>query len=191
MDSVPLVDRFSLHSSEDPERPWKVIHVRTARESETQSMLTHLGIDAITPNYRIKRQDRRTGKMIEESKVVFSSYVFCRFEQHQRATVTNIIPFVIRILRFDGRDALVQPDEMARIRLMLAAGGPIDARQELRQGRMVRVIKGPMNGLVGDFVKEGKSGIVIVNLPLLGRSCATEIDINYVEPLDKKKQSAA
>ena len=52
----------------------------------------------------------------------------------------------------------------------------------LARGEKVRVIKGPLTGLVGDLVTVAGKSKIAVRLNMLGCACA-DMPVGYVEPV--------
>ena len=52
----------------------------------------------------------------------------------------------------------------------------------LARGEKVRVIKGPLSGLVGELVTVGSKSKIAVRLNMLGCACV-DMPIGYVEPI--------
>ena len=78
-------------------------------------------------------------------------------------------------------------DQMARFRFMLDYSDETICMNSspLARGEKVQVIKGPLQGLVGELVNvDGKSKIA-VRLNMLGCACV-DMPIGYVEPIGEK-----
>ena len=91
------------------------------------------------------------------------------------------------VLRGESRPAVIPEEQMERFRFML------DYSEEaicmnyspLARGKKVRVIKGPLTGLVGELVAlDGKSKIA-VRLDMLGCACV-DMPIGYVEQIGER-----
>ncbi len=86
------------------------------------------------------------------------------------------------VLRGESSPAVIPDEQMARFRFMLDYSEEAVSMSTtlLARGEKVRVIKGPLTGLVGELVNvDGKSKIA-VRLNLLGCACV-DMPIGYVE----------
>jgi transcription antitermination factor NusG len=113
---------------------------------------------------------------------VFSNYVFCRFSYRERLKVLRT-PSVLSIVGFGGRPSPLRDEEIGTIKSMVACGLPIAPWQYVSAGDHVRISCGAMAGLEGILVEDKSSLRVVVNVELLGRAIAMEIDRDWVAPL--------
>ena len=128
--------------------------------------------------------DRR--KLVET--VLLPMMVFVHADPKERmAALTLATVSRYMVLRGEGKPAVIPDDQMARFRFML------DYSEEaicmnyspLARGKKVRVIKGPLTGLVGELVAlDGKSKIA-VRLDMLGCACV-DMPIGYVEQIGER-----
>ena len=77
-----------------------------------------------------------------------------------------------------------QDEQMARFRFMLDYSDEAVCMNDspLARGEKVRVIKGPLSGLVGELVTVGSKSKIAVRLNMLGCACV-DMPIGYVEPI--------
>lgn len=86
------------------------------------------------------------------------------------------------VMRGESTPAVIPDEQMARFRFMLDYSEEAVCMNSspLARGEKVRVIKGPLTGLVGELVNvDGKTKIA-VRLNLLGCACV-DMPIGYVE----------
>jgi transcription antitermination factor NusG len=166
----------------DPDSPWFVLRTKTNFEQAVCSELFHYGIQAITLTTKIKARDRRTHRPAIIERPLWPGYALARFTPAQRPMIRSQISYVIDILRFGiSGDARVSPDELANVRTLLSSGAPLRPRLQIMKGQKVRVIKGCMAGLIGEYVHSWGEDIVVVNLPFFGRSLGTPISEEMIE----------
>ena len=120
--------------------------------------------------------------------VLLPMMVFVHADPKERmAALTLATVSRYMVLRGEGKPAVIPDDQMARFRFML------DYSEEaicmnyspLARGKKVRVIKGPLTGLVGELVAlDGKSKIA-VRLDMLGCACV-DMPIGYVEQIGER-----
>lgn len=90
-------------------------------------------------------------------------------------------------MRGESSPTVIPDEQMARFRFMLDYSDEAVCMNSapLARGEKVRVVKGPLTGLVGELVMvEGKSKIA-VRLNMLGCACA-DMPVGYVEPVGEK-----
>ena len=88
------------------------------------------------------------------------------------------------VMRGESNPAVIPDEQMARFRFMLdySKEAVCMSSSPLARGEQVRVIKGPLSGLVGELVSvDGKSKIA-VRLNMLGCACV-DMPAGYVESI--------
>ena len=91
------------------------------------------------------------------------------------------------VMRGESSPAVIPDEQMARFRFMLDYSEEAICMNSspLARGEKVRVVKGPLTGLVGELVNvDGKSKIA-VRLNMLGCACVN-MPIGYVEAICEK-----
>ena len=162
---------------------WYVALVRMHHEKKVAERLGKMGIDSFIPVQQEIHQwsDRR--KKVET--VLLPMMVFVHVTPKERMEVLTLSTVSrYMVMRGESTPTVIPDDQMARFRFML------DYSEEavhmnstpLARGEEVRVIKGPLAGLVGELVTmDGKSKIA-VRLDMLGCACV-DMPIGYVESL--------
>ena len=138
-----------------------------------------MGIENFVPVQQELHQwsDRR--KMVES--VLLPMMVFVHVDAKERKEVLSFST-VSRYMVMRGE--IIPDEQMARFRFMLDYSKDVISMNSapLARGEKVRVIKGPLTGLVGELVTvDGKSKIA-VRLNMLGCACA-DMPVGYVEPV--------
>jgi transcription antitermination factor NusG len=87
------------------------------------------------------------------------------------------------VMRGESTPAVIPDEQMARFRFMLDYSEEAVCMNDtpLARGEKVRVIKGPLSGLVGELVTVGGKSKIAVRLNMLGCACV-DMPIGYVEP---------
>ena len=142
---------------------WYVALVRMHHEKKVSERLDKMGIENFIPVQQELHQwsDRR--KMI--TSVLLPMMVFVHVDPKERMEVLSF-------------------STVSRFRFMLDYSTESVSMNSspLARGEQVRVIKGPLTGLVGELVNvDGKSKIA-VRLNMLGCACV-DMPIGYVEPV--------
>jgi transcription antitermination factor NusG len=159
---------------------WYALTVKPRHERTAAFHLRYQGLEDFSPVYTAKR---RWCDRIKDLEVhLFPGYVFCRFGYEQRFQVLNT-PGVASIVHF-GRTLVPLDDaEIAAIKAIVASGLPAQPWPYLRIGEQVRIERGCLAGVVGTLVRERALYRVVVNVEILQRSVAVEIDRNIIRPV--------
>ena len=152
-------------------------------EKKVSERLDKMGIENFIPVQQELHQwsDRR--KMI--TSVLLPMMVFVHVAPKERMEVLSFSTVSrYMVMRGESSPAVIPDEQMARFRFMLDYSTESVSMNSspLARGEQVRVIKGPLTGLVGELVNvDGKSKIA-VRLNMLG--CASvDMTIGYVEPV--------
>lgn len=152
-------------------------------KKKVAELLGKMGIETFVPVQQEIHQwsDRR--KLVEA--VLLPMMVFVHADQKERMaalTISTVSRYMV--LRGEGKPAVIPDDQMARFRFMLDYSDKTISMNysPLARGERVRVIKGPLMGLVGELVTlDGKSKVA-VRLDMLGCACV-DMPIGYVTPI--------
>jgi transcription antitermination factor NusG len=106
---------------------------------------------------------------------LFPGYVFCRFSYEDRLLVLGT-PGITSIVGFAKTPAPIPDTEIAAILAMVKSGRRLEPWPYLRAGERVRIEDGCLQGLCGAVVREKDEWRVVVNVEILQRSVAVEID---------------
>jgi transcription antitermination factor NusG len=114
---------------------------------------------------------------------MFPGYLFVRDAMDKRSYIEILkARGVVRILE-DGWTRLtpIPDDEIDAIQQVVAAEVPVFPHEHLSEGDRVQVTEGPLAGLEGLFLQDKPTkGRLILNVDLLGRSVAVEVDCTAV-----------
>ena len=165
---------------------WYVALVRMHHEKKVAERLDKMGIENFVPVQQEMHQwsDRR--KKVEA--VLLPMMVFVCVNPKERMEVLSFSTVSrYMVLRGESTPAVIPDEQMARFRFMLdySEEAVSMSSSPLARGEKVRVIKGPLSGLVGELVNvDGKSKIA-VRLNMLGCACV-DMPIGYVERVEEK-----
>ena len=165
---------------------WYVALVRMHHEKKVAEYLGKMGIENFVPVQQEIHQwsDRR--KMVEA--VLLPMMVFVHADPKERKEVLTLSTVSrYMVMRGESTPAVIPDEQMARFRFMLdySEEAICMSSSPLARGEKVRVIKGPLTGLVGELVNvDGKSKIA-VRLNMLGCACVN-MPIGYVEAICEK-----
>ena len=164
-------------------RRWYVAMVRMHHEKKVSERLCKMGIESFVPVQREYHcwSDRR--KLVDA--VLIPMMVFVHATPRERSLVLTLSTVSrYMVLRGESAPTVIPDDQMDRFRFMLDYSEETISMNSspLARGELVRVIKGPLAGLVGELVTlDGRSKIA-VRLNVLGCACV-DMPIGYVEPI--------
>lgn len=159
---------------------WFALTVRPQHEKTTVQALSNRGLEGFLPLYLSRRRWSDRIKQLELP--LFAGYVFCRFALGHRLRVLTT-PGVTSIVGFGGALVPVSDQEMAALQQAVASGLPVQPWPFLECGQRVRIERGPLRGLEAILVRSKDFWRVVLNVDLLRRSVAVEIDREVISPL--------
>jgi len=89
----------------------------------------------------------------------------------------------VNIISVDGKPAPIPDYELDSIRTVVGSGMQCDPCPLLQEGAMVKVIHGPLQGVVGRLVrKDGARARLMLSVDLIGQAVSVEVDASDVKP---------
>jgi transcription antitermination factor NusG len=155
---------------------WMVLHVKPRREKKMGEYCAWLGLEYYLPMRHMPRVYQR--RKIDVEKPLFPGYVFvdCPEPQRNEVLMSNFVANVLDVV--DQRKLL---HELDQIRKALAVDPALGATNAFTRGKLVRVTRGPFQGLEG-IIQVVKAGArVVLNVELIGRAVALEVDLDALE----------
>jgi transcription termination/antitermination protein NusG len=155
---------------------WYAVHTRNRFEHVVCEALAAKGIESFYP--RMLVMSRRRDRHVKIQAPILPGYVFVRSglepEEHLNILQTSGI---VRFVGFDGSPAPADDTEIASLMILDGTDRTVQNRAYINKGDLVRIMEGPLDGLVGFYSRhKGKTGRVIVSIELLKRSISVEID---------------
>ena len=157
-----------------PELPrWFALTVKHQHERPVEGVLCSGGLETFLPVFRCLR--RWSDRVKELEAPLFPGYVFTRFPFRDRVRVLNT-PGVARIVGFAGRPAPLEDQEIENLRVAVSSSLPLGPWPFLKTGDRVIVRQGPLRGIEGRLVREKSGARLVINVELLQRSVAIEVE---------------
>ena len=167
---------------------WYALSVKPQHEKAVAEQLLNNGLETYLPLYRSKRRWSDRVKTIEFP--LFSRYVFCRFGFDDRLTVLRVTS-VRSIVSFAGTPCPLDETELAAVRAIVGAGLPFCPWPFVRIGQRVRIRGGSLQDMEGILAREKSGYRVVVNVELLNRAVAVEVERDLIEPCQDRLTRAA
>jgi transcriptional antiterminator RfaH len=166
------------------ERVWYAVHTRYQHESQVERLVGMKGFETFLPTFNSVHQWKDRKKQIMEA--LFPGYLFLANLGTRKLQVVTT-PGVCSIVSVAGSPAPIPGEEIESIRLAVASPYRVERHSYLREGDSVCVQHGPLAGVKGIFVRQGKSARLVLTIEMLGRAAAVEIDESYITPLSNVK----
>jgi transcription antitermination factor NusG len=163
---------------------WYAVHTRSNYEKKVVTQFGLRGITAYLPVWQEIRSwsDRR--KVVEVP--VFRGYVFARFEDSGRNRLHILqTPGVARIVGGCGDIEAIPDAEISVIQQVITSKVDCTLHPFVRVGDWVRVVRGPLEGVEGVFLRHKSSSRLVISVSLISQSVATEVDACDVQNVDR------
>jgi len=160
-------------------RQWYAIRTRSRHEKLVRDRLVGLGIEHLLPTVVRLSQWKDRKKEIEVP--LFSGYCFARFCWPDRLAVQTVSG-VVGLVGGGQRPEPIPDEEINAIRTLMASTLKYDAHPYLREGMVVEVKRGPLEGVRGILLRKAKRHRLVISIHLIQQAAAVEIDASEVVP---------
>jgi transcription termination/antitermination protein NusG len=174
--------RFDFRESagwSDPHRQWIVLWTKARQETAVARFLDAKGTPFFLP--LVERKGVVRGKKTSAMVPLFPGYVFLdgTIQDGYDAIATKRVCQLIEV-----GDQPRFMHEIGQIRAALEVNGTLELFPFAVVGRRCRVVKGPFIGIEGVITSRLGQSRLVLEVGILGRGAALEIDIDLIEPLD-------
>lgn len=166
------------------EKFWHALYVRSRSEKKVLSQLEDMGVQAYLPLISKVKQwsDRR--KKVEEP--LFKSYVFVYSSEKEYISILNVYG-VVRFVSFERKAVVVPENQIIAIKKFVndyekGEGYKMQNDEDLKEGQKVRIINGPLKGLVGRLDTIYNKRHLVVFIEAVGQYIPVHIPRAKVEP---------
>lgn len=165
---------------------WYAIFVETGREEEVQRYIELLFPDGEIKTLVPKRKliERRQGKTYERIKTLIPGYVLTQAKMdYDLYYGLKDLPNVYKVLKDDFDPIPIREEEMAMILGLTRQGEVIEISEVYREGKEIKVLSGPLEGLEGIIEKfDHRKKRVKVCIEFLGEYKRVDLGANLVVP---------
>ncbi len=152
---------------------WYAAYTCANHEKRVALELQARAVEHFLPLYSCTR--RWKDRKVQLEMPLFPGYVFTRLALRDRLRVLDI-PSVVRLVGFGGPPVALPDKEIETMRSALASELCAEPHPYLAVGHRVRVVRGPLAGLVGIIVRKKKHLRLLISLHVIMRSIAVEMD---------------
>jgi transcriptional antiterminator NusG len=161
---------------------WFAIQTLSRHEKTVRSQLEMRNVEHFLPT--MKRLSQWTDRKKEVEVPLFAGYCFARFSLADRLSVLQS-QGVVRVVGSGGRPESIPDEEIESLRKLISNSSDYACYPYLREGMIVDVIHGPLQGVKGRLVREAGNSRLILSISLIQRAVAVEIDAASVAPVLK------
>jgi transcription termination/antitermination protein NusG len=159
---------------------WYAIRTRSRHEKQVRDRLAAQGVEQLLPTVMRLRQWKDRKKEIEIP--LFSGYCFTRFPWPERTVVLKVFG-VVDIVGGGSSPEPIPDDEIEALKTLMASKLPYDAHPYLREGMVVEVKRGPLEGVRGILLRKAKRHRLVISIHLIRQAAAVEIYDSDVVPV--------
>ena len=163
---------------------WYAIRTRSRYEKVVRDQLVGRGIDCLLPLCTRMSQWKDQRKRI--AWPLFSGYCFGRFALEQQRQVIQ----ASGVVQIVGSGHVAEPipaDEIAAIQRLTQLGDRYETYPYgLQEGMSVTVIRGPLQGLHGRFIRTAVGGRLVITVTLIQQAASIDIAAEDVASADEQ-----
>lgn len=163
---------------------WYAVWTRSQHESIAGEELAYKGFEIFLPLQEklSKRKDRK--KILKTP--LFPGYLFIHTEMNTENYIRIVRSRgVVQVLGYHmGTAKAIEDYEIASIKTILEGSIPLQKHPYIPEGASVRVVNGPMKGVVGILRQHRGKRHIIVQIQLLKQAVSCEMEVGDVEPLE-------
>src|SRR5262245_55609570 len=166
---------------DDPDRTriWWCLHTKPRQEKAAARDLRTLRIPYYLP--QVVREDRTPqGRKIRSVIPLFTSYLFLLGDEYERVQALKANRLVRAI---DVADQGAFQHDLRQIHQMLSSGLAVVPEPTVPVGARVRILNGPLAGIVGRVIRRGKRDQFVAVVHFLGSGATVDLEDWQVEQL--------
>ncbi len=156
------------------EQRWYAIWTRARHEKVVRDRLRGHRIETLLPLGKQLSQWKDRRKVIEVP--LFPGYCMARFSITDRLIILKT-PGVVNIVRHQGRIAPIPDEEINALRAIVQCGFPCRPHPFLAEGMWVEVVRGPLIGVKGIFLRHDRPARLVIGVTLIHQAATVEIDV--------------
>jgi transcription antitermination factor NusG len=166
--------------SSSPDGRWWCLHTKPRQEKATARHLLCRGISYYLPQVV---QEGRTpaGRRTRSVVPLFAGYLFFRGDDRQRVEAIQSDRLVKMLEVFD-QESLVR--DLTQLHRILSSDLPVLAEPTHPVGARVRIVNGPLAGLIGLVVRRGQRDQFVAVVRFLGRGATIDLQDWQVERVE-------
>ncbi|MCC7241343.1 MAG: UpxY family transcription antiterminator [Acidobacteria bacterium] len=158
---------------------WYAIWTRSRHEKIVRDQLEQKAIEVFLPT--IAKWSRWKDRKKRIDWPLFPGYCFARFDALDRLPVLKC-DGVVQIVGTDGMPSPIPAVEVEGIRQLVESELSYDPCPLVKEGQMVKVVSGPLKGVIGRLMRKGAHARLVLSVDLIGQAVSVEVDAADVRP---------
>jgi len=170
------------HSKLD--RLWYVLHTKSRHENVVNEGLLRRSVEVYLPKITVpsKRRDRKKTIRVP----LFPGYVFVKTDLHPDNHLEIVkVAGAVRLIGNKQGPLPIADETVESLKILVMSDRTITTGNNLKKGDKVMVIHGPLEGVIGTFVRFGGKGRIVVNVEALDQYAGVEISEDDIEIMPK------
>jgi transcription antitermination factor NusG len=164
-----------------PEALWWCLHTKPRQEKATVRDLREHGVAYYLPQV-VKEGRTPQGRRIHSVSPLFAGYVFLYGDPNDRISALrgNRLVHVLEVVDQAG---LVR--DLRQIHRILESGLTVSSEPMVPVGARVRIVTGPLTGIIGTVIRRGKRDQFVAVVQFLGRGATVDLQDWQVEQVSE------
>lgn len=172
---------------DEPQRSynWYAAYLRYQTEKKVNDELLVRGIECYLPLKPSKRQWSDRIKTIEEP--LLPGYIFVRVSMKEYYDVL-LTKGVLRYVKFENKPAVVPEKQIQSLKIFVECEhcGIEVSTERIAKGDFVRIVKGPLKGVMGEVVEVRGKQRILLRFDTLGYCVQVDLGYNEIELLKER-----
>jgi len=163
---------------------WYVLHTKSRHESVVNDGLARKSVEVYLPKITVpsKRRDRKKTIRVP----LFPGYVFVKTDLHPHTHLEIVkVAGAVRFIGNKQGPLSIADETVESLKIMVESDYAVTTGNNLRKGDNVLVVHGPLEGVMGTFVRYGGKGRIVVNVEALNQFAGVEVSEDDIEILPK------
>ena len=159
---------------------WHAVHTRSRHEKMAAQLLGEREVEHFLPLVRVLSQWADRKKWVE--KPLFPGYLFVRIHEEQIPVVRSTRGIARLLGSAPYKPSILADEDVENVRRLVSSSVQVDPYPYLRPGRLVRITRGPLRGVEGTLLRRQGRHLLVISVPIIGRSAVAEVPAEHVEP---------
>lgn len=179
-DLAPAEQADHLFQFGDSDRRWYVLHSKPRCEKKAAKICLDGDIHHYLPLRQNRHRRRKGQRRYSFNMPLLPGYLFACCDTGERLKLLRSGYLVQTIDVVDQSQLL---EELRQIYLASAGPTELTIYPQLKRGRRIRVVHGPLSGIQGRISARKEAFRLVLNVSILGTAVAAEVDMDDVELL--------
>jgi len=167
---------------------WYAIRTRSRAEKVVRDQLIARQIEPLLPLMSRVSQWKDRKKVVEWP--LFPGYCFAKFMTDQKLIVLQTPGLVEIVSGVRGPEPIPEDEIMSVMRVVQSRVSHVPWAY-FSDGALVEVIRGPLQGLRGSFVRQAHGSRLVIRVNLIQQATAVEIEADDVAPIKALAEAAS